>query len=386
MIQRLVCLLSVLALVAAESGPIALTYDTWDAEVTNSGTAVFVKFFAPWCGHCKKLAPVWNTLAEMHNTRAPQLAKVANVDCTLERDLCTRHSITGYPSLVLFRGTMKEHYDGGRSLEALDKYLTETLSKSRDSLAGTKTGGAAPSLYTNGLYVGTVSTFSSLVASGFSFVMFYAPWCGHSKRLLPTWEELAKSFQSSQGVHIVGVDCTAETVLCSQYGIRAYPSLFPFVNGNQGDKYTGARTLEALATFVSSSSGSAPPSTHTDSIAGIPREGHVLVLGEKTFTLGVSSGWSFVKFYAPWCGHCKKMAPAWSDLAARYANSPDIKIAKVDCTESGSLCADHGVKGYPTLLLFKNGVQVDKYTNGRDLQSFVSYIELHTKSIGHQEL
>ena len=54
----------------------------------------------------------------------------------------------------------------------------------------------------------------------------------------------------------------------------------------------------------------------------------------------------FVKFYAPWCGHCKKLAPVWADLAAQAG--ADVLVAKVDATQHPRLAKTYGVKGYPT--------------------------------------
>jgi thiol-disulfide isomerase/thioredoxin len=62
----------------------------------------------------------------------------------------------------------------------------------------------------------------------------------------------------------------------------------------------------------------------------------------------------FVKFYAPWCGHCKAMASDWDVFADTHFKEGDLKVAKVDCTHDGGKnpCKDFDVKGYPTLIYF----------------------------------
>ena len=78
--------------------------------------------------------------------------------------------------------------------------------------------------------------------------------------------------------------------------------------------------------------------------------------------------------YAPWCGHCKKLAPAWDELA-REVQAEGINVGKVDCTVYKSLCSSKGVRGYPTLLAFKGGSQVgERYTGARDVPSLRAHI------------
>jgi len=89
MIKQLSLLLALISAPAVSA--IELTPDTWDAE--TSGKTVFVKFYAPWCGHCKALKPDWDKLMEEFASSTTQL--IADVDCTAPDNdvLCTANGV-----------------------------------------------------------------------------------------------------------------------------------------------------------------------------------------------------------------------------------------------------------------------------------------------------
>ena len=80
--------------------------------VTFEDKATFIKFYAPWCGHCKNLAPTWN---ELHKTIGSEV-NIVKVDCTVEsnRNLCGQFGVKGYPTLMLVKGENFARYKGRR--------------------------------------------------------------------------------------------------------------------------------------------------------------------------------------------------------------------------------------------------------------------------------
>jgi len=92
----------------------------------------------------------------------------------------------------------------------------------------------------------------------------------------------------------------------------------------------------------------------------------------------------FVDYFAPWCGHCKKLTPIWDQLAAMLADNPGIVIAKCDATANDVDPKFGEIRGFPTLKFFPAGsdkVPVE-YNGDRSLDSLVDFVKAHaTKTL-----
>ncbi|KAG5525428.1 hypothetical protein RHGRI_031925 [Rhododendron griersonianum] len=209
-------------------------------------------------------------------------------------------------------------------------------------------------------------------------------WCGHCKKLAPEYEKLAASFKKAKSV-VIGkvdlnlslvfsvllvVDCDEHKSLCSKYGVSGYPTIQWFPKGSlEPKKYEGPRNAEALVEFVNSEGGT------NVKIAATPLNVVVLtadnfdevVLDEKKDVL--------VEFYAPWCGHCKNLAPVYEKVATAFKLEDDVVIANLDADKHKDLGEKCGVSGFPTLKFFpKSNKAGEDYDGGRDLEDFVTFI------------
>jgi len=77
-----------------------------------------------------------------------------------------------------------------------------------------------------------------------------------------------------------------------------------------------------------------------------------------------------VKFYAPWCGHCKNLAPTWDSLMKEHPG----KVLKVDADKNGDVAKEFGVQGFPTIMAFKDGKKSQDYDGPRDMTSLQKFI------------
>ncbi|KAJ4892526.1 Protein disulfide-isomerase like 2-1 [Raphanus sativus] len=203
-----------------------------------------------------------------------------------------------------------------------------------------------------------------------ALVEFYAPWCGHCKKLAPEYEKLAASFKKAKSVLIAKVDCDEHKTVCTKYDVSGYPTIKWFPKGSlEPQKYEGARNAEALAEFVNKEGGT------NVKLAAVPQ--NVVVLTPDNFDAIVldQNKDVLVEFYAPWCGHCKSLAPTYEKVATVFKQEEGVVIANLDADAHKSLGEKYGVSGFPTLKFFpKDNKAGQDYNGGRDLDDFVSFI------------
>jgi protein disulfide-isomerase-like protein len=117
-------LVSTIYITSAQGAVPSLTPDNFDA--LTAGKTVFIKFFAPWCGHCKTMAPDWEKLSGEFADSATAL--VAEVDCTAEgKPLCDANEVKGFPTLLYGDPSMLQKYGGPRDYDGMQKFAEENL-------------------------------------------------------------------------------------------------------------------------------------------------------------------------------------------------------------------------------------------------------------------
>lgn len=456
-----------------EEGVLVLDDDNFDDAVAQH-EFLLVEFYAPWCGHCKTLAPEYASAAA---TLANEPAKLAKVDATAAKDTGARFEVKGFPTLIFFKNGNKMEYNAGRTASDIVSWVkkqsgpaAKTLATADDILALQESGdavvigyfadtasdsakaflalagadelleygitsedavkehlslagdsivvlkpfddkradftvgdaldSAAAAAFISGESTPLVQTFSQTAAKKIfgspiqKHALFFTDNAApHHAPLVEIFTGVGKALKGS----ILAVNVpSSEAKVAEYFGITKFPA-FVFVDMSSGASmkkfpYEGSfDDADAITAHINAVlSGEMKAVLKSEEVTPEDTAGNVKVLKGTSFNDIVINNDKdvLVEFYAPWCGHCKKLAPTWDELGDKFAAVDSVVIAKMDSTANEVDVEGLDVKGFPTLYFFpgQNKKPV-KYESGRELEDFVEYLKEHASTkFDHDEL
>ncbi|KAF8596810.1 protein disulfide isomerase [Ceratobasidium sp. AG-I] len=246
-------LAAVLAAPALASNVLEVNSKNFESLI-GQGKPALVEFYAPWCGHCKNLAPVYEQLADAF-AHVKDKVLIVKADADGEaKEVASKHGVTGFPTLKWYGANdaiKSEPYEGGRELNDLVAFIEKS--------AGVKSNiKPPPPPETRDL---TYRDFDEVVKNPENdvIVAFTAPWCGHCKNLKPTLEKVAKTFKPESKCIVAQMDADAadNKEIAARYNVRSYPTIHFFSKGEEKDgiPYEGGRSEADFVKFLNEKCG-----------------------------------------------------------------------------------------------------------------------------------
>jgi len=454
-------------LASCQADVMDLVDSDFDSTLAGLDTAL-VMFYAPWCGHCKKLKPEFEKANDELLANDPPVTLV-KVDCTEGgKDSCNRFEVKGYPTLKIFKnGELSSDYNGPREAAGIVKFMKSQVgpaSKELKSVADADKLLALPETVVLGLGDATSTLLKTFLKAADKLredvkfghsaeaavleklgvdgpaVVLYRP-----ANLKNKFEESSVAYAGGESDKAIMVQWIKDNYhgLCGHrtagnakdFGLPLVAAYYDvdYVKNPKGTNYWRNRVLKVAKEFpgfkyaVSNKddfqqelsefgldyvSGDEPVVTARDASgqkykmedkfsmpaltdfltqleAGnlephlksepLPdNTGNVKVAVAKNFEELVTKSEKdvLVEFYAPWCGHCKKLTPIYDELGDKMADE-DVEIVKMDAT-ANDVPPTYDVKGFPTLYwLPKDSKKPVTYNGGREVDEFVKYIAEH---------
>jgi len=223
--------------------------DNFESGVMQNDKHVLLLLYAPWCGWCKRMAPDFIKATEiLASTNSVELMVV---DATQWQVTHPKVQIQGFPTAFLFKMGDKENpieYNGDRSAKDLVKFVETHLGVEVPNVQLEITEVATNKL------IEMTDNFENVVMKNEDdvFVMFYAPWCGWCKKMMPEVEALAQHYSSKNKTRIVRMDATAHTPVHDKVKIYGFPLVHLFKANDKANpvEYRGDRTKDDMILFI----------------------------------------------------------------------------------------------------------------------------------------
>jgi len=450
-----ICLAVVVATVTADV--LELTDSDFDSTLEEHDIAL-VMFYAPWCGHCKRMKPEFEKAAKTLDVSDPPVT-LAKVDCTeAGKDTCGRFEVRGYPTVKIFRnGELSQDYNGPREAPGIIKYMKGQAGPASKELKDEKDLGATQEkadVVIVGLFDSEKDAEPFLKAASqlredadFAHstvgklgkdlgVFLIRPKNLRSKfedaelkydgkmekDALVTWvknnyhglcghrtPDNAKDFKLPLVTAFYDVDYVKNAKGTNYWRNRVmkvaknFPKLnFAVANENdfqhEADEFgldvvttdkplVGIKSdkgkfvmkdefsLENFEKFLTDyEAGKIEPHLKSEDVPE-SNDGPVKVAVAKNFEELVTTSTKdvLIEFYAPWCGHCKSLAPKYDELGEKMAGE-NVEIVKMDAT-ANDVPPAYSVSGFPTLYWLPSDTKKpESYSGGREVDEFIKFI------------
>uniref|UniRef100_A0A8C9YS92 Protein disulfide isomerase family A, member 5 n=1 Tax=Sander lucioperca TaxID=283035 RepID=A0A8C9YS92_SANLU len=339
-------------------------------EFSVMTSVVLFCIYVAGCGVCKRMQPIFQQAAT--ETKGKYVLAGMNVHPAEFDGLKQEYNVKGYPTFCYFeKGKFLYHYE---NYGATAKDMADWMKNPQPTQPKTP---EVPWTETDSpVFHLTDESFDSFLEEHpAALVMFYAPWCGHCKKMKPEYDEAAEILNKgadSPGV-LAAVDSTVHKAVGERFKISGFPTVKYFEKGE--DKYTlpHLRSKDKIIEFMHNPQAPPPPEQSWEdkpsSISHLGSEDFREALKKKKHAL--------VMFYAPWCPHCKNAVPHFTTAAELFKEDRKIVYAAVDCTkgQNHELCKQEGVEGYPTFNHYNYGKFVEKYNGDRGVSGTSSRLD-----------
>ncbi|GMI83186.1 PDI-like 1-2, PROTEIN DISULFIDE ISOMERASE 6 [Hibiscus trionum] len=202
------------------------------------------------------------------------------------------------------------------------------------------------------------------------------------------YREVAEHYKG-QGISFLLGDLEASQAAFQYFGVKESQVPLIIILNNDGKKYLKANVeADHLAPWLKDyKEGKVPPYVKSEPIPVENNEPVKVVVADTLEDMVFKSGKNvLLKFYAPWCGHCQKLAPILDEVAVHYEKDANVLIAKLDATANDIEDPNFEVRGYPAVYFRSADGNITSYEGDRTKEDIIDFIEKNRdKTVHHQE-